>query len=79
MIAIETTREFVGCASCGVRAEGQDRMPVAVRDLACFGPLAGLVWRAGNHHRDDRELSHTVRRTSPEIAAQNRVFDYPRP
>jgi hypothetical protein len=27
-----------------VLAEAQDRMPVAVRDLPCFGRLARLVW-----------------------------------
>ncbi len=32
------------CRSCGVRAEAQDRMRVDVRDLACFGRPARLVW-----------------------------------
>jgi transposase len=44
-VTIETTREFVGCARCGVRAEAQDRMRVEIRDLACFGRPARLVWR----------------------------------
>ena len=45
VIDIETTAEFVGCVGCGARAESQDRMPVEVRDLACFGRPARLVWR----------------------------------
>src|SRR5258708_826584 len=40
----ETTVEFVGCAGCGVRAQAQDRMPVAIRDLPCFGRPARLIW-----------------------------------
>lgn len=44
VIDIETTADFVGCAECGQRAEAQDRMPIAVRDLACFGRPARLVW-----------------------------------
>ena len=45
VIEIETTADFVGCSGCGVRAEAQDRMPVEVRDLPCFGRPARLVWR----------------------------------
>ena len=41
VIRIETTATLVGC---GVRAEAQDRVRVAVRDLACFGRPARLVW-----------------------------------
>ena len=43
-VTIESTRDFVGCAGCGVRAEAQDRMPIAIRDLACFGRPARLIW-----------------------------------
>jgi transposase len=45
VIEIETTAVVVGCAGCGVRAEAQDRMRVDIRDLACFGRPARLVWR----------------------------------
>jgi hypothetical protein len=45
VIGIETTAEFVGCGECGCRAEAQDRMAVEIRDLACFGRPARLVWR----------------------------------
>ena len=44
VITIETTADFVGCSGCGTRAESQDRVPVAVRDLPCFGRPARLVW-----------------------------------
>lgn len=44
IITVETTADFVGCSGCGVRAESQDRMPVAIRDLSCFGRPARLVW-----------------------------------
>lgn len=45
VIEIETTAAVVGCPSCGVRAEAQDRMPVEIRDLPAFGRPARLVWR----------------------------------
>lgn len=44
VVTIETTADVVGCASCGVRAVAHDRMPIAIRDLACFGRPARLVW-----------------------------------
>ena len=44
VVTVETALDRVGCASCGVRAEAQDRMAVAVRDLPCFGRPARLVW-----------------------------------
>lgn len=44
VVTIETTASLVGCEGCGVRAEAQDRMPVDVRDLACFGRPARLRW-----------------------------------
>jgi len=45
VIMVETTATVVWCAICGVRAEAQDRMPIEVRDLPCFGRPARLVWR----------------------------------
>jgi transposase len=45
IVTVETTRDFVGCERCGVRAEAQDRMCIEIRDLACFGRPARLVWR----------------------------------
>jgi transposase len=44
VVTIETDAELVGCTTCGVRAEAHDRMPVEIRDLACFGRPARLVW-----------------------------------
>ena len=44
VIAIESTAGRAFCRTCGVRAEAQDRMRVDVRDLACFGRPARLVW-----------------------------------
>ena len=45
VIDVETTTEAVGCGECGSRAESQDRVAVELRDLACFGRPARLVWR----------------------------------
>ena len=45
VVRIETTASFTGCDGCGVRAEAHDRVEVAVRDLACFGRPARLIWR----------------------------------
>ncbi len=36
VITIGTTTELVGCSTCGVHAEAHDRMPIAIRGLACF-------------------------------------------
>ena len=44
VIAVESTAVRAFCRSCGVRAEAQDRMRVGIRDLACFGRPARLVW-----------------------------------
>lgn len=44
VVVIETTVDVVGCSGCGVRAESQDRIDVEVRDLACFGRPARLLW-----------------------------------
>jgi transposase len=43
-VIVETTADVVGCSSCGVRAEAQDRVRVDIRDLPCFGRPARLVW-----------------------------------
>ena len=37
-------RGLHGLRRCGVRAEAQDRRPVHLRDLPCFGRPARLVW-----------------------------------
>ena len=43
VVTVETTADFTGCGRCGVRAEAQDRRPVHLRDLPCFGRPARLV------------------------------------
>ncbi len=43
-IEIETTAAFMGCSACGTRAEAHERIAVEIRDLACFGRPARLVW-----------------------------------
>jgi hypothetical protein len=42
IVTVETTADFTGCRRCGVRAEAQDRRPVHIRDLPCFGRPARL-------------------------------------
>jgi transposase len=44
VVTIESVTPSVGCGRCGVRAEAQDRMPIDIRDLTCFGRPARLVW-----------------------------------
>jgi len=44
VISVESTATRAFCRACGVRAEPQDRMPVDIRDLACFGRPARLRW-----------------------------------
>lgn len=44
IVTVETAATVVGCEGCGVRAEAQDRIPVDIRDLACFGRPARLRW-----------------------------------
>jgi transposase len=44
VIMVETTADLVGCPTCGVRAQAQDRLRVDIRDLPCFGRPARLLW-----------------------------------
>ncbi len=44
VVVVETEAQVVGCRSCGVRAQPQDRMRIDIRDLTCFGRPARLVW-----------------------------------
>ena len=45
VIEVETAAELAGCGECGTRAVAHERMPVEIRDLACLGRPARLVWR----------------------------------
>jgi len=44
IVTVETTADLVGCRTCGVRAEAQDRRRVDVRDLPFGGRPLRLVW-----------------------------------
>jgi transposase len=59
VIAVETTASVTGCWSCGVLAECQDRVRVDIRDLACFGRPARLVW--SKRRRRCREVECPVK------------------
>ena len=70
-ISIETTVELEGCASCGTRAESQDRMAVEVRDLACFGRPARLVWNKRRWRCRDADCeAKTWTEQSPQVSAR---------
>ena len=43
-LLVETTAVEMGCAGCGVIAEGNGRRPVTVRDLPVAGRRAVLIW-----------------------------------
>lgn len=71
VITVETTAVVVGCAGCGTRAESQDRVRVAVRDLACFGRPARLVWVKRRWRCRDGDCdARTWTETSPGLDAQ---------
>jgi transposase len=70
-ISIETTVEVVGCGSCGTRAESQDRLAVEVRDLACFGRPARLVWNKRRWRCRDADCeAKTWTEQSPQVSAR---------
>lgn len=71
VVRVETTADVVGCKGCGVRAEAQDRVRVAVRDLACFGRPARLVWVKRRWRcREPLCVRKTWTETSTELDAQ---------
>jgi transposase len=70
-ISIETTVGVVGCVSCGTRAESQDRTAVELRDLACFGRPARLVWHKRRWRCRDSDCSaKTWTERSPHISSR---------
>jgi zinc-finger of transposase IS204/IS1001/IS1096/IS1165 len=78
VIDVETIVEVVGCASCGTRAEAQDRMPVAIRDLPCFGRPARLVWRKRRWRCTDvdcgaKTWTETIEQVSPRAVMTGRA------
>ncbi len=71
VIDVETIADFVGCGACGRRAEAQDRMAVDIRDLACFGRPARLVWRKRRWRCVDADCdAKTWTETSPSVSAR---------
>ena len=71
VIDIETPDDIVGCGQCGTRAEAQDRMSVEIRDLACFGRAARLVWHKRRWRCVDTDCeARTWTETSPHISAR---------
>ena len=78
VIDIETTADFVGCAECGQRAAAHDRMPIAVRDLPCFGRPSRLVWhkrrwRCRDVDCDARTWTETMDHVSPRTVMTRRA------
>ncbi|HEX2063109.1 MAG TPA: ISL3 family transposase [Acidimicrobiales bacterium] len=71
VIEIETTATVAGCPACGTRAVAHERMPVEIRDLACFGRPARLVWRKRRWRCVDGDCeAKTFTETSPECSAR---------
>ena len=67
VIGIETNPAIVGCPSCGTRPESQDRMPIEIRDLSCFGHPVRLVWNKRRWRCRDRSCpAKTWTEVSPE-------------
>ena len=71
VIAVESISARAFCRRCGVRAEAQDRMRVDIRDLACFGRPARLVWAKRRWRcREPRCAARTWTETSEHVDAQ---------
>jgi hypothetical protein len=71
VITIESTAVSAHCRRCGARAEPQDRTPVDVRDVACFGRPTRLRrikrrWRC----RESLCSARTWTETSEHVDAQ---------
>lgn len=72
VIDIETTAEFMGCSDCGTRAEANERMAVEIRDLACFGRPARLVWSKRRWRCAEPACeAKTWTETSPHVSSQH--------
>lgn len=68
VIEIETDADVVGCPGCGCRAESQDRMPIQIRDLSCFGRPVRLVWDKRRWRCREAECAmKTWTEVSPEV------------
>ncbi len=76
VIVIETVGAVVGCSECGTRAEAQDRMPVEIRDLACFGRAARLVWHKRRWRCIDVDCEATTWTESSEHISARAVLTW---
>src|SRR5215213_3446214 len=80
VITIESTAVRAHCRTCGVRAEPQDRVPVDVRDLACFGRPARLRWIKRRWRcREPQCPARTWTETSEHVEACRQVGENARP
>jgi transposase len=71
VIEIETLEEWTACSCCGVRAIAHERMAVAIRDLACFGRPARLIWRKRRWRCGDADCeAKTWTETSAQVSAR---------
>lgn len=71
VIDVETVVDVAGCGGCGTRAESQDRMAVQIRDLACFGRPARLVWRKRRWRCVEADCgAKTWTETSPHVSSR---------
>jgi len=71
VIEVEAVTEIEGCRQCGGRAESRDRMPVEIRDLACFGRPARLVWRKRRWRCTDGDCeAKTWTEVSPHVSSR---------
>lgn len=57
VVTVETTKVVAGCRACGTRAVAHERMPIAVRDLACFGRPVRLMWRKRRWRCPDQDCA----------------------
>ena len=70
-LAVETTRDMVGCPGCGAVAAGHGRRPVRVRDLPVGGRPTTLIWiKRLWRCRHDRCQTRTWSETSSQIPAR---------
>lgn len=67
-VAIESSADRAYCASCGCRAQAQDRRSVSLRDLPCFGRPVRLIWLKRRWRcREQRCQAKTWTEESPSI------------
>ena len=65
VVTVESDARVVGCSRCGVPAEAQDRMPIDIRDLSCFGRPARLVWIKRRWRCTDADCDARLGRSTP--------------